>query len=192
MLPSLNVLDGQKVTKPLLQQLKSVSTVTEKDQAVSSLTSDHDLQGKTTESRKGKRKVEKKQTATIGSSSTDYKRKSSRFVLHEDDDEEEETSSQKRAKIDDNKSAFETDQTIDETFVVRDQPAPYHKEARVETRKRVVRPRGKSGVVAVRSVKKNGRERWSSRKNRTSAPSKKQLKGILYGQASVQGLVPKW
>ena len=79
------------------------------------------------------------------------------------------------------------------TFVMRDLPAPDHKEARVETRKRIVHPRGKSGVVAVRSVKKNeGRERWSSRKNRTSAPTKKQLKGILYGQASVQGLVPKW
>ena len=137
--------------------------------------------------------MEKKQTATIGSSSTDCKRKSPRFVLHEDDDEEEEeTSSQKRAKIDDN-SAFETDQTNDETFVMGDLPAPYHKEAREETRKRIVRPRGKSGVVAVTSLKKNGgRERGSSRKNRISAPTKKQLKGILYGQASVQGLVPKW
>ena len=111
MLPSLNVLDGQKVTKPLLRQLKSVSTVTENDQAVSSLACDHDSRGKTTESRKRKRKVEKKQTAIIGSSSTDYKRKSPRSVLHEDDEEEEEMSSQKRTKTDDNKSAFETDQT---------------------------------------------------------------------------------
>ena len=123
MLPSLNVLDGQKVTKPLLRQLKSVSTVTEKDQTVSSLACDHDLQGKTikkgkeeSESRKGKRKVEKKQTATIDSSSTDSKRKSPPSVLHEDDDEEEEMSSQKRAKIDDNKSALKTDHTIDENI----------------------------------------------------------------------------
>ena len=67
--------------------------------------------------------MEKKQTAIIGSSSTDYKRKSPRSVLHEDDEEEEEMSSQKRTKTDDNKSAFETDQTIDETFVMRDLPA---------------------------------------------------------------------
>ena len=196
------MLDGQKVNKPLLK------SVAERDesQVDSSLACDHDLQCKTTTDSRKRRRKEEKLTAQIDSKSqidiTDRKRKS-QTVQHEEKKDEEEISRPKQSKFDgsdDSGDDFEAQHLKEEAVALtsRDLPAsPDKKEieqrSKVETRKRVVRPKGKSGVVAVKTVKKKrGRERASSERNRAIAPSKKQLDVILYGQVSAQEPIPKW